>query len=96
MYECPILESHECHELQSNHLPLSMVSQGDAQSQSSLASTSLHSLVNFLKASMSDNIFLSLKISMVACDSFHENLINGSDSTLPSTSLATSTWTTRL
>ncbi|RVW76345.1 hypothetical protein CK203_049862 [Vitis vinifera] len=51
MYECPILESHECHELQSNHLPLSMVSQGDAQSQSSwhqlLCTPLFNSSINF-------------------------------------------------
>lgn len=30
----------------------------------------------------------------LSCDSFHANLVNGSDSTLPLTSLATSTWIT--
>ena len=30
----------------------------------------------------------------LSCDSFHANLANGSDSTLPLISLATSTWTT--
>lgn len=57
LYECAVPESQKRHQLRSIHLPLIIVGQRDAQPQGNLASTSLHSLMNFLKAFPLGSIF---------------------------------------